>query len=213
MERFLDKGFVIDECVLRSVFRLEPGLDAPPSDLPTVNWGLEHLDRLRRGRAETRQSVVALTTGIGGVAIGAFVALTAPMVTTIYQGRPLDTNRLTFDHQDARPRLRCPRRCRGDGAGCGGARAGDGKALGAALAEIDRQAASILPLVPDKGRARRPAGPAGARGRRVALPGRAGGGRSRARPRAVRARSRTSSGCSTARSPTWWRGSGQRRAA
>jgi hypothetical protein len=149
VERFLDKGFVIDECVLRSVFRLEPGLDAPPSDLPTVNWGLEHLDRLRRGRAETRQSLVALTTGIGGVAIGAFVALTAPMVTTIYQGRPLDTNRLTFDHQTL---------VLGYGAlagaaatAQGAARAGDGKALGAALAEIDRQSASILPLVPDKG--------------------------------------------------------------
>ena len=149
VELFLDKGFVIDECVLRSVFRLEPGLDAKPSDLPTVNWGLEHIERLRRGRAETRQSLVALTTGIGGVAIGAFVALTAPMVTTIYQGRPLDTNRLTFDHQTL---------VLGYGAlagaaatAQGAARAGDGKALGAALAEIDRQAASILPLVPDKG--------------------------------------------------------------
>ena len=149
VERFLDKGFVIDECVLRSVFRLEPGLDAEPSDLATVNWGLEHIDRLRRGRAETRQSLVALTTGIGGVAIGAFVALTAPMVTTIYQGRPLDTNRLTFDHQTL---------VTGYGAlagaaatARGAARAGDGKALGAVLAEIDRQTASILPLVPDKG--------------------------------------------------------------
>ena len=85
--------------MIRSVFRLEPGLDAKPSDLATVNWGLEHIERLRRGRAETRQSMVALTTGIGGVAIGAFVALTAPMVTTIYQGRPADTNRLTIDHQ------------------------------------------------------------------------------------------------------------------
>ena len=65
LERFLDQGFVIDECVLRSVFRLEPGLDAEPSDLATVNWGLEHIERLRRGRAETRQSLVALTTGMG----------------------------------------------------------------------------------------------------------------------------------------------------
>ena len=147
-ERFLDKSFVIDECVIRSVFRLEPGLDAPPSDLATVDWGLEHIERLRRGRAETRQSLVALTTGIGGVAIGAGVALLAPVVTTIYQGRPLDTNRLTFDHQTL---------VTGYGAlvgaaatARGAARAGDGKALGPALAEIDKQAASILPLVPDK---------------------------------------------------------------
>jgi hypothetical protein len=149
LERFLDKGFVIDECVIRSVFRLEPGLDAPPSDLATVNWGLEHIDRLRRGRAETRQSLVALTTGIGGVAIGAGVALLAPVVTTIYQGRPLDNARLTFDHQTL---------VTGYSALAGAAatarsaaRAGDGKALGPALAEIDKQAASILPLVPDKG--------------------------------------------------------------
>jgi hypothetical protein len=99
LDRFLDQGFVIDESVVRSRFRDDPELKAPPSDLQTVNWGLEHIDRLRRGRAETRQQLVALTTGIGGVAIGAFVALTAPMVTTIYQGRPLDTNRLTFEHQ------------------------------------------------------------------------------------------------------------------
>ena len=38
-------------------------------------------------------------TVVGGVAIGAFVALTAPMVATIYQGRPSDTNRLTINHQ------------------------------------------------------------------------------------------------------------------
>jgi hypothetical protein len=148
LERFLDQGFVIDECVIRSVFRLEPGLDAEPSDLATVNWDLEHIERLRRGRAETRQSLVALTTGIGGVAIGAFVALTAPMVTTIYQGRPVDTNRLTIDHQTL---------ITGYGAlaaatagARSAARAGDGKALGAALAKIDKVAASILPLVPDK---------------------------------------------------------------
>ena len=146
--RFLDDQFVIDENVLRSVFRLEPGFDAPPSDLPTVNWGLEHIDRLRRGRVDTRQSLVALTTGIGGVAIGAFVALTAPMVTTIYQGRPADTNRMTIDHQAL---------VTGYGAmaaATAGARhaakAGDAKAQGAALTEIDKAAASILPLVPDK---------------------------------------------------------------
>ena len=148
LDRFLDQAFVIDECVIRSVFRLEPGLDAAPSDLATVNWGLEHIERLRRGRAETRQSLVALTTGIGGVAIGACVALTAPMVTTIYQGRPADTNRLTIDHQTL---------VTGYGtvaaAAVGArraARAGDGKALEAALAELDKAAASILPLVGDR---------------------------------------------------------------
>ena len=144
LERFLDQGFVIDEAVLRSVFRLEPGLDAEPSDLATVNWGLEHLERLRRGRAETRQSLVALTTGIGGVAIGAVVALTAPMVTTIYQGRPLDTNRLTIDHQML---------VTGYG-GLAGAMAearlaGDGEAQAKALVGLDKAAAAILPLLPD----------------------------------------------------------------
>jgi hypothetical protein len=149
LERFLDQGFVIDDCAIRSVFRLEPGLDAEPYDLATVNWGLEHIDRLRRGRAETRQQLVALSTGIGGVAIGAFVALTAPMVATIYQGRPSDTNRLTINHQTL---------VAGYGAMAAAAagarsaaRAGDGKALAAALAEIDKAAASMLPLVPDEG--------------------------------------------------------------
>ncbi|MFO1072772.1 MAG: hypothetical protein U1E17_08850 [Geminicoccaceae bacterium] len=148
LERFLDRGFVIDEAVIRSVFRLEPGLDAEPSDLATVNWGLEHLERLRRGRAETRQSLVALTTGIGGVAIGALVALTAPMVTTIYQGRPLDTNRLTIDHQMLVTGYG------GLAAATAGARhaarARDPEALAKALAELDKAAASILPLVADR---------------------------------------------------------------
>ena len=99
LEHFLDDRFVIDEIAFRSQFRIDHDLEAEPSDLATINWGLEHIDRLRRGRADTRQSVVALTTGIGGVAIGAMVALTAPMITTLYQGRPADTARATIDHQ------------------------------------------------------------------------------------------------------------------
>lgn len=99
LEHFLDDRFVIDEIAFRSQFRIDRDLEAEPSDLATVNWGLEHIERLRRGRAETRQSIVALTTGIGGVAIGAMVALTAPMITTLYQGRPADTARSTIDHQ------------------------------------------------------------------------------------------------------------------
>lgn len=99
LDHFLDDRFVIDEIAFRSQFRIDRDLEAEPSDLATVNWGLEHIERLRRGRAETRQSIVALTTGIGGVAIGAMVALTAPMITTLYQGRPADTARTTIDHQ------------------------------------------------------------------------------------------------------------------
>jgi hypothetical protein len=147
LERFRDKGFVIDENVIRSVFRLEPGLDAEPSDLATVNWGLEHIERLRRGRAETRQSVVALTTGIGGVAIGACVALTAPMVTTIYQGRPADNSRVSIDHQAL---------VSGYGtvaASAAGARRaardGDAEALSPALADIDKATFSMLPFLRD----------------------------------------------------------------
>jgi hypothetical protein len=79
LEHFLDDHFVIDGIVFRSQFRIDRDLEAEPSDLVTVHWGLEHIERLRRGRTETRQSIVALTTGIGGVAIGAMVALTAPM--------------------------------------------------------------------------------------------------------------------------------------
>ena len=37
--------------------------------------------------------------GMDPVAIGAMVALIAPMVTTLYQGRPADTARTTIDHQ------------------------------------------------------------------------------------------------------------------
>ena len=147
LESFLDDHFVIDEIAFRSQFRIDHELEAEPSDLATVNWGLEHIERLRRGRAETRQSVVALTTGIGGVAIGAMVALTAPMVTTLYQGRPADTARLTIDHQT-----------RLDGYGTLGkavaaagraAKAGDGEALNAALSEI-ASAATTLSLLLDR---------------------------------------------------------------
>ena len=145
LESFLDDEFVIDEIAFRSQFRIDRDLEAEPSDLATVNWGLEHIERLRRGRAETRQSYVALTTGIGGVAIGAMVALTAPMVTTIYQGRPADTARMTIDHQK-----------RIDGYGDLGkavaaagraAKAGDGGALNTALGEISAAATTLSLLV------------------------------------------------------------------
>ena len=145
LERFLDDHFVVDEIAFRSQFRIERELEAEPSDLATVNWGLEHIERLRRGRAETRQSVVALTTGIGGVAIGAMVALTAPMITTLYQGRPADTARQTIDHQT-----------RLDGYGALGkavavaeraARAGDGAALNGTLGEISSAAATLSLLL------------------------------------------------------------------
>lgn len=145
LDRFLNDGFVVDDVAFRSQFRADHALKAGPSDLATVNWGLEHIDRLRRGRAETRQSVIALTTGIGGVAIGAMVALTAPMVTTLYQGRPVDTARLTIDHQT-----------RLTGYGTLGtavvtaqraARAGDGEALTTALAEIENATTTLSPLL------------------------------------------------------------------
>lgn len=145
LEGFLDDKFVIDEIAFRSQFRIDRELEAEPSDLATVNWGLEHIERLRRGRAETRQSVVALTTGIGGVAIGAMVALTAPMVTTLYQGRPADTARFTIDHQK-----------RLDGYGALGkatvaaahaAQARDGGALNGALSDISGAATTLSLLV------------------------------------------------------------------
>jgi hypothetical protein len=146
LDNFLDERFVIDEIAFRSQFRIDPKLEAEPSDLATVNWGLEHIERLRRGRAETRQSVVALTTGIGGVAIGAMVALTAPMVTTLYQGRPADTARFTVDHQK-----------RLDGYGSLGkatvaaahaVQSGDDGALKGSLTDIS-EAATILSLLVD----------------------------------------------------------------
>jgi hypothetical protein len=145
LERFLDDHFVVDEIAFRSQFRIDRELEAEPSDLATVNWGLEHIERLRRGRAETRQSIVALTTGIGGVAIGAMVALTAPMITTLYQGRPADTSRLTIDHQ-----------ARLDTYGALGkavasadraARTGDNGALNGTLSEISGAAATLSLLL------------------------------------------------------------------
>ncbi len=145
LDSFLDDKFVIDEIAFRSQFRIDRELEAEPSDLATVNWGLEHIERLRRGRAETRQSVVALTTGIGGVAIGAMVALTAPMITTLYQGRPADNARFTIDHQ-----------ARLDGYGALGkaaaaatraVQAGDRGALNGALTDIAGAAATLSPLV------------------------------------------------------------------
>ena len=65
LERFADDNFVVDEIAFRSQFRIDRALEAEPRDLATVNWDLEHIERLRRRRAETRQSIVALTTGIG----------------------------------------------------------------------------------------------------------------------------------------------------
>lgn len=147
LDRFLDSGFVIEETAFRSQFRIDHDLKAEPSDLATVNWGLEHIDRLRRGRAETRQSVIALTTGIGGVAIGAMVALTAPMITTLYQGRPVDTARQTIDHQT----LLTGYGALGTAAAGAqrAARAGDGRAVTAALAEIE-SATTTLSLLLDR---------------------------------------------------------------
>ena len=46
-----------------------------------------------------RQNVIALTTGIGGVAFGSFVALTAPIINTAYQGNPAENARLTIDRR------------------------------------------------------------------------------------------------------------------
>lgn len=99
LARFLDRGFIIDDNAFRSQFRVDSRLESEPSDIATVNWGLEHIDRLRRGHTESRQSWIALFTGLSGVAIGAFVAVTAPMMTTLYQGRPVDVARVTIDHQ------------------------------------------------------------------------------------------------------------------
>ena len=118
LDSFLDDHFVIDEIAFRSQFRIDRDLEVEPSDLATVNWGLSISSGFAEAEAETRQSVVALTTGIGGVAIGAMVALTAPMVTTLYQGRPADTARFLIDHRSASRRLRRA----GQGRGRGGAR-------------------------------------------------------------------------------------------
>jgi hypothetical protein len=148
LENFLDDRFVVDEIAFRSRFRIDRDLGAEPSDLATVNWGLEHIERLRRGRAETRQSVVALTTGIGGVAIGALVALTAPMVTTLYQGRPVDTSRTTIDHQTRLDEFGSLAKAVANAARAAGA--GDGDTLKGAVSEIFGAATALsLLLDPD----------------------------------------------------------------
>ena len=145
LARFLDGGFVLDDYCFRSQFRVDPELATEPSDLPTVSWGLEHIDRLRRGHAESRQSWIALFTGISGVAIGAFVALTAPMLTTLYQGRPVDTARLTIDHQTLLTGYGAL------GTAVAGAeraaKAGDDKTLAGALAQIEDATAGLMPVV------------------------------------------------------------------
>ena len=89
--------------------------------------------------------MVALTTGIGGVAIGAMVALTAPMITTLYQGRPADTARFTIDHQ---------KRVEGYGslgkaavAAAHAARSNDDGALKGALTDISEAATTLSLLV------------------------------------------------------------------
>ena len=143
--RFLDNGFVIDNYTFRSQFRVDPELGSEPSALATVSWGLEHIDRLRRGHAESRQSWIALFTGISGVAIGAFVALTAPMLTTLYQGRPVDTARVTIDHQTLLTGYGTL------GTGLAGAeratRSGDSKALAGAITQIENATASLAPVL------------------------------------------------------------------
>jgi hypothetical protein len=148
LERFLDGGFVIDDKAFRSQFRLDPDLRAEPSDLATVNWGLEHIERLRRGHAENRQGRIALTTGIGGVAIGALVALTAPLITTLYQGRPLDTARLTFEHQTLLSGYAALGAAVADAQGA--ARARNGEALAAELRRVGNTTSALqLLLDPD----------------------------------------------------------------
>jgi hypothetical protein len=145
LDHFLDDRFVVDETAFRSQFRIDRDLKAEPSDLATVNWGLEHIERLRRGRAETRQSIVALTTGLGGVAIGAMVALTAPIVTTLYQGAPADTARETIDHQTLLDRYGAL------GTAVAGAdraaRSGDRQALAAALVQIETATTTLALLL------------------------------------------------------------------
>lgn len=113
--------------------------------MATVNWGLEHIERLRRGRAETRQSIVALTTGIGGVAIGAMVALTAPMITTLYQGRPADTLRTTIDHQTRLDEYGALSKAVTTAEHA--AKTNDEGALRTALGELSSAAATLAPLL------------------------------------------------------------------
>jgi hypothetical protein len=141
LERFADDRFVVDDVVFRSQFRLDRDLEAEASDLATVNWGLEHIERLRRGRAEVRQNVIALTTGIGGVAFGSFVALTAPIINTAYQGNPAENARLTIDHQTRLDKYAALSKAVPDAGRA--ARRGDGDALSGALGEISTAATSL----------------------------------------------------------------------
>ena len=140
LKKFLSKGFSIDDIAFRSQFRITPDLDAKPSDLPIVNWGLEHIERLRKGRAENWQIKVALA-GVVGVVIGALIGLMPPIVTSYLQGRPADTARLQIDHQT---------RLDGYGAlakAAAGARlaaeASDRKALSGALGEVSGAATTL----------------------------------------------------------------------
>ena len=151
LDSFLDERFVVDEAAFRSQFRVDHELKAEPSDLATVNWGLEHIERLRRGRAETRQSIVALITGLGGVAIGAMVALTAPIVTTLYQGRPADTARLTIDHQTLLDRYSAL--ATAVAVAERAARAGDREALTGSLADIQTATTTLSLLLESADRA------------------------------------------------------------
>ena len=158
LDSFLDDHFVIDEIAFRSQFRIDRDLEAEPSDLATVNWGLEHIERLRRGRAETRQSVVALTTGIGGVAIGAMVALTAPMVDDPLSRATCRHGPLHDRPSDASRRLRRA----GQGRGRGGARRAGRRRRGAQWC-LDRYFRCRDDPVAF-GRSRHPQGPAGTAG-------------------------------------------------
>ncbi len=45
-----------DDDVFRSQFRIEK--DAPPSTLEIINWGLQHIERLRKANLEAREEAI-----------------------------------------------------------------------------------------------------------------------------------------------------------
>ena len=145
LEHFLDDRFVIDEIAFRSQFRIDRELEAEPSDLATVNWGLEHIERLRRGRARDPAERGGADHGHRRRRDRSHGRTDGAHGHDPLSGPPGRHGSLTIDHQT-----------RLDGYGALGkavaaagraAKAGDGEAVNAALSELASAAATLSLLV------------------------------------------------------------------
>ncbi len=77
------------EDLFRSQFRAEVGAARSPIEI--IEWGLEHINRLRKAGAEAREEKVRRVSGMWVPLLSMFVALTAVASSTFLQSKGINT--------------------------------------------------------------------------------------------------------------------------